>query len=75
MTIYPHCDNRILHLPEECEFCAEATELQAQREREGISNTGHNNREWACPADLARGEKSLNSWRGNRRAKKTDYDS
>lgn len=63
---YPHCDPRVLHVPEECMFCAEAKELQEEREKLGVSNTGKNNRSWPCPADKARSSTSLNSWHGNR---------
>lgn len=62
----PHCDARVLHLPSECVYCAAATELQEERERLEISNTGHTNRKWPCPGDRERGLKSLNSWHGNR---------
>lgn len=63
---FPHCDPRVLHLPSECMYCAAATELQDERAREGVSNTGHANRAWPCPADHARSSQSLNSWSGNR---------
>jgi hypothetical protein len=61
----PHCDGRVLHMPHECTYCADATELQEERTRLSISNTGHQNRLWPCPADQARSAKSLNSWHGN----------
>lgn len=61
----PHCDPRVLHKPEECKFCADATLLQAEREKLEISNTGHANRKWPCPGDRERGSKSINGWYGN----------
>jgi len=61
-----HCDPRILHAGEECVYCDQATELQAERERLGISNTGKQNRKWPCPADQARSAKNYNAWPGNR---------
>lgn len=64
----PHCDPRVLHKPEECKFCGDAVILQEEREKLGVSNTGHANRAWPCPADKARGSKSLNAWHGNRAA-------
>jgi hypothetical protein len=70
----PHCDPRVLHLPEECTFCADAKNLQAERERLEISNTGHSNRKWPCPGDRERGSKSINSWHGNRAATKEQFD-
>lgn len=50
----PHCDPRVLHAPEACEYCRRATELQEERVRLDISNTGCSNRKYVCPADLAR---------------------
>lgn len=65
----PHCDPRVLHLPEECEFCAAATALQEERERLQVSNSGHANRRWPCPADVERGADSYHQWGGNRPTK------
>lgn len=64
----PHCDGRILHHPtlDACDFCAQAIELQEERERLGISNSGHANRQWPCPADQARSKAQYSAWPGNR---------
>lgn len=63
---FPHCDSRILHLPEECRYCAMFTALQEERAAKDISNTGHQNRRWTCPADEARTPEQYNAWSGNR---------
>ena len=63
----PHCDPRILHAPSAgCDFCVEAVELQAERERLEISNSGMANRKWPCPADQARGKAHYEAWGGNK---------
>lgn len=62
----PHRDARILHDDFECVYCAQSTELQEERKRLGISNTGKQNRKWPCPADQARSAKNYNAWPGNR---------
>lgn len=71
---FPHCDARVLHLPEECMFCADAKELQKERQDLNVSNTGHANRSWPCPADKARSSESLNSWGGNRPSTKEQWE-
>lgn len=38
---FPHCDQRILHAPSECEYCDGHPEWQALREAWGIAFTGH----------------------------------
>lgn len=68
----PHCDARVLHLPEECIYCEDRADLQEEREKLGVSNTGHSNRAWPCPADKARSSESLNGWHGNTARKSTD---
>lgn len=67
---YPHCDQRILHAPSECEYCDMYPEWQELRKGWGIAFTGHApvNGEIACPADVAvlmgdRGD--YNQWPGN----------
>lgn len=63
----PHCDSRILHAPNTgCDFCTEATELQEERERLDISNSGMTNRKWPCPADQARPRAQYEAWGGNK---------
>lgn len=71
---FPHCDPRILHKSEECEFCKDATFLQEERERLNVSNTDHANRAWPCPANKARSSKIMNEWRGNRAKTKEDLE-
>lgn len=39
--IFPHCDQRILHAPSECQWCDEYPEWQKLREAWGIAFTGH----------------------------------
>lgn len=63
----PHCDPRILHHPQDgCDFCNEATVLQEERAILGISNSGHSNRMYPCPADQARSKEQYSAWPGNR---------
>lgn len=62
---WPHCDCRVLHAPDECEYCADAKELQEERERLDVSNTGKMNRRWVCPADRDR-PLTNQEWRGNK---------
>ncbi len=38
---FPHCDQRILHAPGECEYCDGHPEWQALRQSWGIAFTGH----------------------------------
>lgn len=63
-----HCDSFILHHPtlDSCDFCSNATVLQEERERLGVSNTGHSNRDWPCPADVRRSKEQYNAWPGNK---------
>jgi len=62
----PHCDPLVLHAPEECQFCAAATELQEERQRLNISHTGHANRLWPCPSAQRRSLSTIHAWAGNR---------
>jgi hypothetical protein len=72
MVTYPHCDQRILHAPHECEYCDHFPEWQELRVGWGICFTGHGPEGWAsmpCPADAAvtagtRGDHQR--WPGNR---------
>jgi hypothetical protein len=52
----PHCDQRILHAPRECEFCDMHPEWQALRVLWGIAFTGYTpeGTELPCPADAAK---------------------
>lgn len=74
---FPHCDSRVLHAPNECQYCDRHPEWQELRKTWGISFTGHsykNNKlakdEYGdtlqpCPAEAARGMESINGWGGN----------
>ena len=62
---FPHCDARILHLPEECDYCKDATLLQEEREQLDVSNSGHQNRGWPCPVEKVRSLKTAHQWHGN----------
>lgn len=68
---FPHCDQRILHAPGECEFCDRYPEWQALRLAWEIAFTGHDptGEQLPCPADNARPEWSESDhqrWPGNR---------
>lgn len=65
---FPHCDQRILHAPGECEFCDHYPEWQAIREAWGIMFTGYEPEagELPCPADYARPRVIHDAWGGNR---------
>lgn len=71
---FPHCDQRILHKPGECEYCDKHPEWQELRKVWGIAFTGHSgetteteygSKMLPCPAEFNRGMKSINSWYGN----------
>ena len=64
---FPHCDQRVLHSPGECEYCDRHPEWQALRIAWGIAFTGYEpeGTELPDPATAARGLKSINSWGGN----------
>jgi hypothetical protein len=63
---FPHCDQRVLHAPGECEFCDKHPVWQALRLGWGIAFTGYepDGKELPDPATYARGE-TLNAWQGN----------
>ena len=63
---FPHCDQRILHAPGECEYCDAHPDWQALRIHWGIAFTGYEpeGTELPCPANHARGE-NVNKWYGN----------
>jgi hypothetical protein len=72
---FPHCDQRILHAPGECEYCDAHPEWQELREAWGIAFTGHPpaDDEWTrqlpCPADFNRPANSgadHRRWGGNK---------
>jgi hypothetical protein len=57
---FPHCDQRILHAPGECEYCDRHPGWQGLRNAWGIAFTGHepvvsdHRAELPCPADFNR---------------------
>jgi hypothetical protein len=63
---FPHCDQRILHAPTECQFCDKHPEWQQLRACWGIAFTGYEpeNEELPCPADYARRD-AHQLWIGN----------
>lgn len=70
-TTWPHCDQRVLHAPGECEYCDKHGELQAVRESWGINFTGHHDPEkYLCPAEDARSLSVIERWGGNVKAPK-----
>jgi hypothetical protein len=67
---FPHCDQRILHTPGECQYCDMYPHWQQLREAWGIAFTGHipdpESDMMLCPADYVRGTESYDLWGGNR---------
>lgn len=63
---FPHCDPRILHAPEECEYCDAHPVWQELRQKWGIAFTGYEpeGKELPCPADHLRGD-NHKKWDGN----------
>ncbi len=63
---YPHCDQRVLHAPGECEFCDAHPQWQQLRIDWSICFTGYEpeGTELPDPATYARGD-TLNKWHGN----------
>ena len=66
IQMFPHCDQRILHVPGECSYCDAYPEWQALRVAWGIAFTGWEpeGTELPCPADHARGN-NHKLWPGN----------
>jgi hypothetical protein len=66
MAEYPHCDNLVLHAPEDnCKFCNESG-LQEERERQGINFTGRSDpNKKPCPSQRERKLVDINRWPGN----------
>jgi len=64
----PHCDERVLHKPNDCEICDEyAAEAQKDRIARGIDFTGHSTPGFQpCPSDAARGVGGAHVWGRNR---------
>jgi len=68
---FPHCDQRILHAPEDnCEYCNQCSDWQELRVAWGIAFTGHlpevGSGILLCPADFNRDQVDYNAWGGNR---------
>lgn len=65
----PHCDGRVLHKPDDCQYCAmsDFVDLHEFRTQNKILYTGEDPKQgwWPCPAEQARGLRSVNSWGGN----------
>lgn len=64
---FPHCDQRVLHAPGDCETCDEwAPDLQDLRFAWGINFTGrYEPGKYLCPAEHQRSLSVLNRWGGN----------
>lgn len=62
---FPHCDQRVLHAPGECEYCDLHPEWQALRISWGISFTGHDDGDLVCPATVRRDVETIHRWSGN----------
>jgi hypothetical protein len=69
---FPHCDPRVLHAKNECEYCDKYPEWQELREAWGINFTGHaeTKTEYGtpclpCPSEVARSLDHINRWDGN----------
>jgi hypothetical protein len=64
---FPHCDQRVLHAPGECEYCDMHPDWQEIREAWGIAFTGYepDAGELPCPATVKRPLDVINMWGGN----------
>lgn len=71
---FPHCDPRILHRQNSCEYCDMYPEWQKLREIWGIAFTGHSTDESKmypdhglipCPSEWSRPLSVINKWGGN----------
>jgi hypothetical protein len=66
---FPHCDERVLHAPGECEYCDHHPEWQELRRRWGIAFTGHAPDpaldELSDPAVIRRPLAAVEAWSGN----------
>jgi hypothetical protein len=68
----PHCDQRVLHAPGECQVCDAQPEWQWLRQTWGINFTGHHEKTderghplLPCPSETARPLGRINQWDGN----------
>jgi len=64
---FPHCDQRILHAPGECNYCDKHPDWQALRQAWGIAFTGYTpeGTELPDPATHARPLDKVHAWGGN----------
>jgi hypothetical protein len=77
---FPHCDQKVLHKPGECEYCDAHPDWQELREAWGIAFSGHSNevikyKDWEgntvektlipCPSEWDRPIDIINCWYGN----------
>lgn len=71
---FPHCDQRILHAPGECQFCDAHPEWQALRVAWEICFTGYEpeGKELPDPATHNRGYDNVNAWGGNKARPRED---
>jgi len=72
ITQFPHCDQRVLHAPGECEYCDAHPDWQELREAWCINFTGnhitndtYNRKYLPCPSEVARPLDLINQWDGN----------
>ncbi len=72
---FPHCDQRVLHRPGECEFCDMHPDWQSERTRKDVNFTGSTIDTHPCPADEARGLAGAHVWGGNTPKKAGDKSS
>jgi hypothetical protein len=66
----PHCDARVLHAPNVCEYCDRYPDYQELRKRWGIAFTGQTPKkdQVPCPADAIRppgSDRDHRRWAGN----------
>ncbi len=64
---FPHCDAKVLHAPNICEFCDRHPDWQELRILWGIAFTGENLPDLIpCPSERDRPLNNINRWPGNR---------
>lgn len=63
---FPHCDDKVLHAPGECQYCDHYPEAQEQRIRDLVNFTGHYAVGFAlCPSEERRSLQTIEAWPGN----------
>jgi len=69
---FPHCDDKVLHAPDECRYCAmaEYAALHELRRRFGIAYSGRpaQGGQSSCPSEAFRPAELIERWPGNRAA-------